>query len=283
MKILRNPAAFQKAMQTLRRKGLRLGFVPTMGALHEGHLSLVKAARKENNAVAVSIFVNPAQFGAKEDLSLYPRPFMRDKELLKKAGVDILFAPAVEAMYPHGLLMGVEVAGKALSLTQGLCGHSRPGHFRGVLTICAKLFNLAVPHAVYFGQKDYQQSVMIETLLRELNWDIRFHRLPTVRAADGLALSSRNAYLSEEEKQRARRLSQTLFNFRESLAAKKKNLLRLLQQARRDLAAHFDRLDYFEAVDPETLVPLAKAQPQMVVLGAVVLGKTRLIDNVIIH
>jgi len=282
MKIIRNPEAFQKEMRSLRGKGRRIGFVPTMGALHAGHLALVKAALRQNDIVAVSIFVNPAQFGPKEDLSRYPRPFRRDTALLKKAGAHYLFAPSAADLYPAGFTLCVDEL-EHPGLTDCLCGKSRPGHFRGVMTVCAKLFNLAQPHSVYFGQKDYQQSAVIAVMLREFHWGIRFRRIATVREADGLALSSRNIYLSPEDRKRACALSKTLFFLQEELRRGRKDLPALLREARSRLTASFDKLDYLEIVDPATLKPLVRPQAEMAALGAAFLGKTRLIDNVIIR
>ncbi len=282
MKIIRNPEAFQKEMRSLRSRGKRIGFVPTMGALHAGHSALVKAALRQNDRVAVSIFVNPSQFGPQEDLSRYPRPFRRDAALLKNAGAHFLFAPSAAGIYPAGYTLCVDEL-KQPGLTDRLCGKNRPGHFRGVMTVCAKLFNLAQPSAVYFGQKDYQQSVVIETMLREFHWGIRFYRIPTVREADGLALSSRNIYLSGEERKRACALSRSLFFLQGELCRRRKDLPGLLRRARRMLAASFDKVDYLEIVDPETLESLVRPQAEMTALGAAFLGKTRLIDNVIIR
>ncbi len=269
----------RKAMLGLRCKGKSVGFVPTMGALHEGHGALVKAARRENDFVAVSIFVNPAQFGPKEDFSRYPRPAAADRKLLKKWGVDYLFAPSAAAMYRAGQTVWVE---PDAALTRGLCGKFRPGHFRGVATVVAKLFQIVQPARAYFGAKDYQQSVVIERMIEDLDFDIVFRRMPTVREKDGLALSSRNRYLSPAERRRAAAIPAALFALRGAVQAGRRDLSGLKQAAVRNLKKAGLRVQYFEIVDPRTLQPLSKVQPQMCLLSACFAGKTRLIDNVII-
>lgn len=283
MKVITGPAHFQKIMEKLREQGKTLGFVPTMGALHEGHLELVRRSCRQNDVTAVSIFVNPAQFGPKEDFSRYPRPLKRDKALLRQVGADYLFLPSVEAMYPAqpGLIVDWS-QGSASDLAKRYCGRSRPGHFRGVLTVCAKLFNLARPHRVYLGAKDYQQTVVLSRLIGDLHMGIRMVRVPTVRDPDGLALSSRNVYLSAEERQRALVIPRVLAGLRTAVAAGRGTLPALLTNARRELARAVDRVDYLEAADGETLEPLRKARKNMVILTACFVGKTRLIDNVII-
>ncbi len=283
MRIITNPQVFQKTMEALREKGKQIGFVPTMGALHHGHLELMRRSKQENDVTAVSIFVNPTQFGPKEDFRRYPRPAARDQKLLIQAEVDFLLMPSVAAMYPAGTALFVDLNSEQDGLTQRYCGQTRPGHFRGVLTVCAKLFNIARPHRVYMGAKDYQQTVVIDRLIRELHLGIKMVRVPTVRESDGLALSSRNIYLSPADRRRARALSQTLQELQGELQRGKRNLKALLQDARRKLAHSVDKLDYLEAADPVTLEPLAKPQKHMVLLTACTVGKTRLIDNVIIN
>lgn len=265
-------------MESLRRKGKTIGFVPTMGALHEGHLSLFRRARKENTIVAASIFVNPTQFGPKEDFKKYPRPLTADSRLLEKEKVDYLFNPAAEVMCPQGASVSVDPG----PLAKGLCGPFRPGHFRGVATIVAKLFHLAKPHRVYFGAKDYQQAMIIRSLIQDLNFDIEFRLCPTLREKKGLAMSSRNAYLSPENFERAGKISQVLFDLRHQIQAGKRNILQLKRTAQRELSRSVDRIDYLEIVDPLTLEPLKKYQAWMVAAVACYVGKTRLIDNVII-
>lgn len=279
MKKISNPVEFQKEMERLRLQGKTIGFVPTMGALHEGHLSLFRRSREENDMTAASIFVNPMQFGPKEDFKKYPRPVKEDYRLLEKEKVNYLFCPRPQDMYPPGFSTSVEVS----ALTGGLCGKSRPGHFQGVTTVVAKLFQIAKPHRVYFGAKDYQQAAVIRRMIRDLNFDIDFCLCPTVREKDGLAMSSRNRYLSPEDRRRAVSISQTLFAFQEAVLAGEKNLKKLRQKALSSLRKTMDRIDYFEAVDADSLKPLEQVQFPMAVLTACFAGKTRLIDNVIIH
>lgn len=272
-------------MERLRRRGRRLGFVPTMGALHEGHLSLVRAAARENDVVVVSIFVNPAQFGPREDFKKYPRTFARDRRMLKKAGVNYLFFPSAQAIYPEGFSTFVEIkpAAKQSGLFDLLCGKSRPGHFRGVATVVTKLFHLAKPHRAYFGAKDYQQAMVIRRLIQDLDLDIALRLMPTVREKDGLAMSSRNRYLRPADRIRARALFRALFQLRRQIRSGRRNLRELRLEALAELRRYVDRIDYFEIADPETLLPLRKFQRRMVVLTACFVGKTRLIDNVIIQ
>lgn len=279
MKKISDPKKFQHEMEQLRKKGETIGFVPTMGALHEGHLSLFRKARKENSIVGASIFVNPTQFGPKEDFKKYPRPLAADSRLLKKEKVDYLFYPSTAVMFSQGTVITVE-PGK---LAGGLCGKVRPGHFRGVATGVAKLFHIVKPHRVYFGAKDYQQAVIIRQMIEDLNFDIEFRLCPTVREKDGLAMSSRNRYLSKEDRGHAVWISQVLFGLRHKIRFGRKDILKLKQEARRELSRHTDRMDYLEIVDPLSLEPLKRFQPWMVAAAACVVGNTRLIDNVIIH
>ncbi len=293
MKIIRNPKIFQRLMDRLRRRGKTIGFVPTMGALHEGHLSLVRRARKENRVAIVSIFVNPLQFGPKEDFRRYPRNLSRDRALLRREKVDYLFAPPAGSLYSAGYQTLVEVAG----LSRVLCGKFRPGHFWGVATVVAKLFNLAKPHRVYFGAKDYQQAVIIQRMARDLDFDVEVKVLPTVRDRDGLALSSRNAYLLPSERQRALAIPHSLAWAKIEVQGGNRNLRLLRTGVLRRLRSELDRVDYVEFMEPDTLQPIKKIpspQPspprrgrgkgEGVVLLAVAgwAGKTRLIDNAII-
>ena len=281
MKLIRDPKKFQAEMERLRKKGRAIGFVPTMGALHEGHLSLVRAARRENDVVAVSIFVNPLQFGPKEDLKKYPRTLKEDRRLLEEAKADYLFPPSPAAMYPEGFKTVIDAGGESLSKV--LCGKFRPGHFRGVCTVAAKLFNLAKPDRVYFGAKDYQQAAILRRMILDLNTGIEFRLMPTVREKDGLAMSSRNRYLSPEERRRALGLSRILFWMRSQIKGGERDILRLKRAGLARLKTAVDRVDYLEIVDPETLESLRKFQPRMVIAAACFAGKTRLIDNVIIR
>ncbi len=254
-----------------------VGFVPTMGYLHEGHLSLVRAAGRDNPNVVVSIFVNPTQFGPGEDFERYPRDEERDLSLLHGEQVDVVFMPSVEEMYPEGASTFVEVEG----ITDVLEGAHRPGHFRGVTTIVAKLFNIVQPARAYFGQKDAQQLAVVRKMMRDLRRDIEIVGLPIVREPDGLALSSRNAYLSPEERQAALVLSRALSKAEQLFAAGERNA-EALRAAMRELigAEPLARVDYVSVADPETLRELDRVKSGALVSLAARIGNTRLIDNV---
>lgn len=264
-----------------RRDGGSVGLVPTMGYLHEGHLSLLNAARAECDVVVMSLFVNPAQFGPGEDLDRYPRDEERDTELAAEAGVDFVYAPSVEEVYPEGFSTQVEVQG----LTEVLCGDpSRRGleHFRGVTTVVAKLFNTAQPDVAYFGQKDAQQVAAIRRMVRDLDIPVRIEALPIVREPDGLAMSSRNAYLGQKDRVRATALSRSLRVV--ELTAREDSLAAGIEAGRRELEAAGVEPEYLEARDPENLEPVAEldGQPVLVAVAARV-GGARLIDNVLIR
>jgi pantoate--beta-alanine ligase len=267
------------AGRAARANRARLGLVPTMGALHEGHLSLVRAAKAQCDAVAVSIFVNPTQFGPTEDLAKYPRQFERDRALLEKEGADILFAPAVDEMYRKGEATWVMVEG----LSDKLDGRSRPGHFRGVTTVVAKLFHILEPDAAFFGQKDAAQVAVIRRFVRDLNFPVKIAVCPIVREPDGLAMSSRNAYLNPEERQRALVLQRSLREVENQFHAGETRASKLIAAAREIIAREPQvRLDYFEIVDPDTLEPIEPtSQPALVAVAAYV-GATRLIDNLLL-
>jgi len=257
----------------------RLGLVPTMGALHEGHLSLVRAARAQCDAVAVSIFVNPTQFGPTEDLSKYPRQFDRDRGLLEKEGVEILFAPSVEEIYPEGGVTWVMVEG----LSEKLDGRSRPGHFRGVTTVVSKLLHILEPEAAFFGQKDAAQLAVIRRMVRDLNSSVEIVACPIVREPDGLAMSSRNAYLNREERVRALVLQRSLQRAQREFQAGERVAARLISAAKEVLAGEPRvELDYFEIVDPDTLDPVEHISQKTLVAVAAYVGSTRLIDNTVL-
>jgi len=262
-----------------RRGGKRLGFVPTMGALHEGHLSLVRAARARCDAVAASIFVNPMQFGPTEDFSKYPRSFERDREMLEAEGVELLFAPSVEEMYPKGAVTFVTVEG----LSGKLCGRSRPTHFRGVTTVVSKLFHIVQPDIAFFGQKDAAQAVIVKKMVRDLDLPVEIAVCPIVREADGLAMSSRNAYLDAEQRTSATVLHRALVQV-QSLAGKGERraaaLIEAAQHVFREEPAV--RVDYLEIVDTETLDPVTDVSGGALVAVAAFVGTTRLIDNVVL-
>jgi pantoate--beta-alanine ligase len=268
------------ASRAARADGRRLGLVPTMGALHEGHLSLVRAARRSCDAVAVSIFVNPTQFGPAEDFTKYPRSFDRDCQLLEAEKVDIIFAPSDQEMYAPGASTLVTVEG----LSDKLCGRSRPGHFRGVVTVVSKLFNIAEPDTAFFGQKDAAQAVIIRRMVRDLNFDVEIVVCPIVREADGLAMSSRNAYLSPAERKSATVLYRSLMRV-QMLADKGERRAAALVAAARDVLAEEPsvRVDYFEIVDQETLDPAPDIAQGALVAVAAFVGATRLIDNLVLH
>jgi pantoate--beta-alanine ligase len=279
VKIFSTIAETRAACRRECAKGKRLGLVPTMGALHQGHLALVRAARTQCDSVAVSLFVNPTQFGPSEDLAKYPRQFERDSELLEKEGVAILFAPSAQEMYPKGEVTWVIVEG----LSEKLDGRSRPGHFRGVTTVVSKLFHIVEPDAAFFGQKDAAQSAVIRRMVRDLNLPVEIVTCPIVREPDGLAMSSRNAYLNPDERLRALALQRSLRRVEEEFRAGEKSADRLIAAATEIFAQEPQiRLDYFEIVDPDTLDPVEQITSNTLVAVAACVGTTRLIDNVVL-
>ncbi len=279
VKICRTIDEMRAACRQLRRAGKRLGLVPTMGALHAGHISLVRAARAQCEAVAVSIFVNPLQFGPNEDLAKYPRTFDRDRALLEAEHVDLLFAPSVEEMYPKGAVTWVTVEG----MSERLCGRTRPGHFRGVTTVVAKLFHIVEPDVAFFGQKDAAQASILRRMVRDLDLPVELVVCPIVREPDGLALSSRNAYLSAEERKSATVLSRALRRV-EALAAEGERSAALLIAAAPQVFAGEPtvRVDYVAIVDNDTLEPVHDVSGGALVAVAAFAGATRLIDNVLL-
>ena len=277
MKVIETVSEMMRLSKELDRP---MGLVPTMGYLHEGHLSLVRKAREENRTVVVSIFVNPAQFGPTEDLATYPRDMERDLAMLMEVGTDIVFAPSVEEVYPVGFDTWVTVD----KLSQKLEGAVRPGHFRGVATVVAKLFNIVRPDRAYFGQKDGQQCAVIRRMARDLNMGLEVVVLPTVREADGLAMSSRNVYLTPEQRRAAPVLYRALCRARDMWQQGERDAERLRQAARQIIEAEpqVERLDYVSVADADTLEELDTVdRPAMVSLAAMV-GKARLIDNVLL-
>ena len=271
MEIVRTVAAMRAAVA-----GRRVGFVPTMGYLHEGHLSLVREARARADVVVVSIFVNPTQFGPNEDLARYPRDLERDVAMLSKEGVDLVFAPEANEIYPAGARTFVEVEG----LSDRLEGASRPGHFRGAATVVTKLFEIVRPEVAVFGQKDAQQALVIRRMVRDLMIDVEVVVAPTKRDEDGVALSSRNVYLSADERRAAGAIPRALAAARRALAQGERDPERIVAAARAVLDAEpLLRLDYLALVDAETLDPLERARGEMLLAVAVFAGKTRLIDN----
>jgi len=276
MDILDTIEKMRRACRLARRAGKRLGFVPTMGALHEGHLSLIRAAKAQCGAVAASIFVNPLQFAPTEDLAKYPRRFERDCELLRNEGVDLLFAPTVEEMYPEKMITYVTVEG----LSDKLCGKSRPGHFRGVTTVVAKLFHIVEPEAAFFGQKDAVQAVLIRRMVKDLSLPVEIVVCPIVREPEGLAMSSRNAYLDAQQRQQALVLSRSLQEVERLFRAGERDAGRLVAAGKRVFAQEPSvRLDYLEIVDSETLNPLTQITRPALAAVAAFVGSARLIDN----
>lgn len=269
----------QRLAERLRVEG-RMGFVPTMGALHQGHLELVRVVRQMCDRVVVSIFVNPIQFGPKEDYRSYPRDLRQDLRLLKQVGVDVVFYPDAKEMYPQGYSTYVEVEG----LTRFLCGRSRPGHFRGVTTVVAKLFNIVKPNLAVFGQKDAQQAFVIKRMVEDLNFDIEIVVVPTVREADGLAMSSRNVYLSPKEREQAPVLYRALKKAERLIAEGEHDVKTVKQAMARLIRNESDgRIDYIEIVDTRRLEPLKKIRGEVLIALAVYFSKARLIDNIIVR
>ena len=277
MEVVQNPRVLQQKLKALKKAGKSVGLVPTMGYLHEGHLSLVRQARQESDVVVVSIFVNPIQFGPKEDLASYPRDFERDAALLEAESVDFIFAPEVAAMYPQGYGTYVDVEGE---ITGRLCGASRPGHFRGVATVVSKLFNIVAPERAYFGSKDAQQVAVIRRMATDLNFDLEIVACPIVREADGLALSSRNVYLSDAERQEALVLSQSLFMARDMIEAGERSAAAVQDAiAQRIRQVPSAEVDYIEVVDAFSLEPVETLSGTVLIALAVKVGRPRLIDN----
>ena len=279
MKTFTEPKKLQKWCAAKRMEGRKIALVPTMGYLHEGHLSLIEAARKKGaDEIVVSVFVNPVQFGPNEDYDKYPRDEKADLAKCRKAGATAIFFPTPENMYldAHSVYVNEE------ALSAGLCGARRPGHFRGVCTVVAKLFNLVHPHFAVFGQKDFQQETIIRRMVRDLNFDLEIVVAPIVREPSGLARSSRNTYLSADEKSRARALSQSLFAAQADVKAKKTVPWKAYQaKIVKKLEAAGLKVDYVEAVDGETLEPVKRLEKGVAILLAVYCGKTRLIDNAV--
>jgi len=278
--LIRTISELRQALRPYRQRGSRIGFVPTMGALHEGHLSLIRRARQECDVVVVSIYVNPTQFGPAEDFDRYPRQLEKDLQACEQEGVDFVFAPSDREMYGDGTLTTVHVA----RLTDRLCGPFRPGHFDGVCTVVAKLFNIVQPDAAYFGQKDAQQAVVIRRMTADLNFPVEIVVCPTVRESDGLAASSRNAYLTEQQRRQATCIYRALKAAEEEILAGQREPAVLIDKIRQViLDAGPCEIDYIEIVDPETLEPVRKVSGRVLIATAVRIGNTRLIDNIVVE
>lgn len=279
MKIVETVKEVREQVKEWKKQGLTVGFVPTMGYLHEGHKSLMDAARKDNDKVVVSIFVNPMQFGPTEDLATYPRDLDHDAALCESAGVDLIFHPEPEEMYEKDFCSFVDMTG----LTEGLCGKTRPIHFRGVCTVVNKFFNIVTPDRAYFGQKDGQQLAVIKRMVRDLNMDIEIIGCPIVREEDGLAKSSRNTYLSPEERKAALILSKTVALGKE-LAKTEKDANKVVEAMKKNIETEpMAKIDYVEAVDALSMEPVEKLEGTYMLAMAVYIGKTRLIDNTLIN
>ncbi|WP_274954573.1 MULTISPECIES: pantoate--beta-alanine ligase [Anaerostipes] len=279
MKIVETIEEVRKQVKEWKKQGLSVGLVPTMGYLHEGHQSLMEAAGKENDKVVVSIFVNPMQFGPTEDLAEYPRDLDHDAKVCEKAGVDLIFHPEPEEMYAPDFCSFVDMTG----LTEGLCGKTRPIHFRGVCTVVNKLFNIVQPDRAYFGQKDGQQLAVVRRMVRDLNMDIEIIGCPIVREEDGLAKSSRNTYLSQEERKAALILSKTI-RLGEEMAKTEKDAQKVIEAMKKNIETEpLAKIDYVEAVDAVSMEPVKTLDGECMLAMAVYIGKTRLIDNTLLN
>ena len=279
MKVYKGISELRNTIASIKKNSRLIGFIPTMGYLHEGHVSLIRKARLDTDCVVVSIFVNPIQFGPKEDFKRYPRDLDRDLKLCKANAVDIVFAPEAESIFPEDFLTYVNVEG----LSDVLCGSSRPGHFKGVTTIVAKLFNIVRPNIAYFGQKDAQQAVVIEKMVKDLNMPLRIRVMPTVREKDGLAMSSRNIYLKPEERKEALSLYKSLKLAEELYKKGERNPEAIISKMRNLILRHRDlNIDYISIVDINTLKTIDRISGKALVAVAAWVGKTRLIDNVVL-
>lgn len=274
MMIIRTPAEMRAWSLEQRAAGETIGFAPTMGALHEGHASLMRAAREQNSRAVLSIFVNPAQFAPHEDLDQYPRTWEADFAIAQETGMDVIYAPTASSMYPGGYSTYVTVEG----VSEGLCSGTRPHFFRGVATVVAKLFNAVLPHRAYFGQKDAQQCAVIRRMAADLDMGLEIVEMPIVREPDGLAMSSRNAYLSAEERQRALCISRAL-NQAEAMLRSGARVPAVLMDLVREAMDEVDRIDYVELVDTNTMKPVTELSGPVTLAVAAFVGSTRLLDN----
>lgn len=267
-------------VRSQKSAGKSIGFVPTMGYLHEGHISLVKSSLHDNEFTIMSIFVNPTQFGPNEDFGKYPRDLDRDLIMAENAGVDVVFVPSVQEMYPDGYVTYVNVE----EITQELCGQSRPGHFKGVTTIVNKFFNIVEPNKAYFGQKDAQQVVVIKRMVKDLNMNVEIITCPIVREKDGLAMSSRNAYLNSEERKAALVLSKSLFEAEELVKSGERDGLKIIEFINNKITSEsLACVDYIKVSDPESLEDVAIINKKVLIALAVKFGTTRLIDNILVE
>ena len=280
MRVIEKIKDLKAVIRSQKSSGKTIGLVPTMGYLHDGHLSLVKASRDENDFTIMSIFVNPTQFGPNEDFDSYPRDMERDTKLAEAAGVDVIFAPSKDEMYPDGYKTYVEVE----DITNVLCGKSRPGHFRGVTTVVAKLFNIVEPDKAYFGQKDAQQVIVLRKMVKDLNMNLEIVTCPIVRESDGLAMSSRNTYLSPEERSGALVLSQSLFEAEKIIKDGERDAAKIIGYIKNRISqVEIAEIDYVEITDIDDLKSVEHIAGKVLIALAVRFGRTRLIDNVIVE
>jgi pantoate--beta-alanine ligase len=278
MKVARTIESVRRLVKAARIAGRKIGFVPTMGALHIGHISLIEAAKKNCDFVVVSIFVNPTQFGPNEDFTKYPRPIEADLNICRKAGVNLVFVPTPKAMYPGENLTWVNVE----KISEPLCGKFRPGHFRGVATVCAKLFNIVLPDVAYFGQKDAQQAIVIKRMVADLNMPLKIVICPTVREKNGLAMSSRNQYLTPQQKKDAAYIYKSLQKCRQMIKQGGRDTKKIIAEMRKVLKQIPSvEIQYVSIVDAETLQNIDKVADKILVAVAVKVGSTRLIDNIL--
>jgi pantoate--beta-alanine ligase len=278
IQIIETVREMQAFSESLRRQGKTISFVPTMGFFHEGHLDLMREGRKRADCLVVSIYVNPTQFGPAEDLDRYPRDFDRDRRLAESVGVDVIYFPANREMYPPHYQTYVDVE----EVTDNLCGLSRPGHFRGVTTVCCKLFNIVKPHVTIFGKKDFQQLTAIRRMVEDLNMDLEVVAMPTTREADGLAMSSRNTYLKPEEREAALSLSRSLRRAQERYGQGERDAESIVGEAKAFISSHpFTKIDYVQICDITTMKDVARIEGPCVMALAVRVGNTRLIDNAV--
>jgi pantoate--beta-alanine ligase len=278
MRLIKSGKTVNSVLKGLIKSGKRIGFVPTMGALHEGHISLIKKARCENDIVVVSIFINPKQFCIDEDYDKYPKDISGDKIKAETAGCDILFCPDKGSLYKKDFSTYVEVQG----LSEGMCGASRPGHFKGVATICIKLFNIVMPDTAYFGQKDYQQALIIKKMAEDLNMNLDIKVLPVVREPSGIAMSSRNARLNFQQKQKAGLIYQSLISAKKMVYSGERNANRIMRHMRKILSVPGISIDYVSITDSASLKALQKINKQALIAVAIKIGGTRLIDNILV-
>jgi pantoate--beta-alanine ligase len=280
MRVVTTVKSLRRLVAKLKNQKKTIGFVPTMGFLHEGHASLLRQSKKDNDITVLSVFVNPRQFGPKEDLKNYPRDIKKDEKLAKRENVDIIFYPSVDEIYPTDYLTNVEVS----VLSDRLCGTTRPGHFRGVATVVLKLVNMVQPDVMYLGQKDAQQAIIIRKMIEDLNVPLKVKVVPTVREADGLAMSSRNSYLTAEERRQAVVLNQSLEDARREIFAGERNASEIITMIRRKIEAQTSGIiDYVQCVSAKDLVSVRKIAGEILIALAVKFGRARLIDNVIVN